>query len=120
MSHDKLTNIHQIQALYRIMSKRARLTKMIVFDKLFTKDQHLLTIEDLFSLCLKNFEVMYRFENEFIDELCSICRIKFSKKAQNRSNHIHSCRRNELMKNIDQQFLLNESVHVQYCFFCFR
>jgi hypothetical protein len=120
MLHDKLTNIHQIQAFYFILSERARLIEMIVFDKLVTKDQHLLMIEDLLSLCRNDFEVMYRFKNELIDELCSICRIKFSKKAHDRSDHIHTCRQNELMTNINQQSLLSESIHVQYCFFCFR
>jgi hypothetical protein len=102
------------------MSKRARLIEMIVFDNQITKNQNLLIVQDLLSLSRRNFEVMYRFEDELIDELCSICHVKLFKKARDRSKHIHNCRR-KIMKRIASQYsFFNDSILIKYCFVCFR
>lgn len=101
------------------MSERARLVEIIVFDEPCTRDQHLSAVQDLLSLCQKNFEVMYRPENELINELCSVCDIQLPTKAKDRPDHIHNCRRSQMTKRINEQSLLNESIQVQYCYLCF-
>lgn len=111
MSHDLSIKDGRIQALFRIMLERARLAKMIASDAVVTKDQTLLAVQDLLSLCQRDFEVVYRPEDAPIDELCSVCHLQLSSKASDQPDHIYYCRLKALKKNI---------IDVNYCFICYR
>ena len=111
VSHDKSTDVNGVQALFRIMPERARLADMIVFDKIVTRNQKMLAVQDSLSLCQRDFEVMYRPGDEPIGDLCLVCHKQLPKKPRDRPQHIHNCR---------QDALKGTSVYVQYCFFCFR
>ena len=119
MSHDNLSDVHQVQALFRIMPECARLAEVIFFNELVTTDQHLLAVQNLLSLCQRDFEVVYRPGDEPISGVCPVCRIKLPQQAQDRPDHIHHYRRNELRRSIDQHSLSSGSAQVQYCFSCF-
>lgn len=110
-SHDKSTDANRVQALFRIMPERARLADMIVSDKIVTRNQNLLAVQDLLSLCQRDFAVMYRPGDEPIDNLCPVCQTQLPKNPRDRPDHIHNCRRDALKRT---------SVYVQYCFLCFR
>lgn len=110
-SYDQSINDDRIQAIFRIMPERARLAEMIGLDGLATRDQTLLAVQDLLSLCRKNFEVMYLPGNEPIDQSCPECHMQLSSKARDRPDHIYYCRRNALSQS---------STDVNFCFLCYR
>lgn len=110
---------NQIQALFRIMSERARLVEMINFNESCARDLKLQAVQDLLSLCNKDFKVMYCSEEESFDRKCSVCYCLLSKTTHFRFDHIHACRRREITKNIARQSNAFISKNVQYCYFCF-
>ena len=101
----------RVQALFRIMPERARLAEMIASDELVTRDQTLSALQDLLSLCRRDFAVMYRPGDEPIDHFCPECHSQLPSKARDRPIHIYNCRRNALRRT---------SMNVYYCFFCFQ
>ena len=50
-SRRQSVNDGRVQALFRIMPERARLAEMIASDEVATRDQTLLAVQDLLSLC---------------------------------------------------------------------
>lgn len=98
------------------MPERARLVDMISFVNTCIRDQKLLIVKNLLSLCKRDFEVMYRLDKEFINEACSVCHDLLSELKRSRFEHIHACRRKEEAKRADEQF----SNEMQYCFLCFQ
>ena len=110
-AHHQPVDDGRIQALFRIMPERARLAEMIASDEVATRHQTLLAVQDLLSLCRRNFEVMYRPGDEPINQSCPECRLQLPSKARDRSDHIYNCRRNALRRT---------SMDVNYCFSCYR
>ena len=111
VSHDSSSSDHRIQALFRVMSERARLAEMIASDKIVTRDQTLLAVQDLLSLCQRDFEVMYRPGDEPVDQSCPVCHTQLPSKASDRPDHIYGCRRNVLRRTWTD---------VNYCFLCYH
>ena len=64
-SYNKSMHTNQAQTFFRIMSERARFAEMINFNELCTKNLKLQAVQDLLSLCNKDFEMMYRSEKTF-------------------------------------------------------
>lgn len=93
------------------MPERARLAELIASDEVATRDQTLLAVEDLLSLCRSNFEVMYRPGDEPIDQSCPECHLQLPSKPRDRPDHIYHCRRSALSRT---------STDVNYCFFCYH
>lgn len=54
-------------------------------------------VQDLLSLCTRNFEVMYCPGEEPVDGACPVCRCNLPEVKRNRADHIHSCRCEEFM-----------------------
>lgn len=108
--HDSLIKNDRTQTFFRIMLERTQLIKTIASDAIVTKNQIMLIVQNLFSLCQKNFEIVYCSENAFIDQSCLVCYLRLSSKAFDRSNPIHYCRLKTLKKNI---------IDVNYCFICY-
>lgn len=121
ISHDRSSAIDRVQALFRVLPERARLADMIKSDEPRTRAQRLLAVQDLFSLSTRNFEVMYRPDEEPVDGACPVCRCKLPQVKRNRAGHIYACRRKEFAARIvDWQSAGSASAPVQYCFLCFK
>jgi hypothetical protein len=58
------------QALFRVLPERARLADRIKSKEPRTRVQRLSAVEDLLSLCMRNFDVMYRPGEEPVDGAC--------------------------------------------------
>ena len=121
ISHDRSSAIDRAQALFRVLPERARLADMIKSNEPRTRAQRLSAVQDLFSLSTRNFEVMYRPDEEPVDGACPVCRRKLPQVKRNRADHIHACRRKEFAARIvDRQSAGSASAPVQYCFLCFK
>jgi hypothetical protein len=99
-----------------MLSERARLIEMISFITTCIKNQKLLIVENLLFLCKRNFEVMYRLDEKFVNETCLVYHCVLSKLRRSQSNHIHNCRQKEKVKNVKRAL----SFKMQYCYFCFQ
>jgi hypothetical protein len=121
ISLDRSSAIDRAQALFRIMPERARLAEMIKSNEPRTRAQRLSAVQDLLSLCTRNYEVMYRPGENPVDGGCPVCRCKLPEVKRNRSDHIHACRRKEFATRVGgRQSAGAGSVPVQYCFLCFK
>jgi hypothetical protein len=122
ISCDRSSAIDRAQALFRVMPERARLADMMKSNEHRTRAQRLSAVQDLVSLCRRNFEVFYRPGEEPIDGACPVCQCKLSEVAKrNRSDHIHACRRDEFVKRVKGgPSPVSHPVLVKYCFLCFK
>ncbi len=64
--------------------------------------------------------MLYRPGDEPNDGLCPVCHMRLPKKARDRSEHIHNCRRKNMKRIASQQSSFDGSISVEYCFVCFR
>ncbi|KAF8850630.1 hypothetical protein BDZ45DRAFT_731457 [Acephala macrosclerotiorum] len=103
------------QALFRAMPERVRLANMIQSTEPRTREQRLLAVQDLHSLCTRNLDVMYLPGEEPVHGACPVCLRPLPKGKRDRAGHIHNCRRKEFTAKAGAG-----SGKVSYCFFCFR
>jgi hypothetical protein len=122
ISHDRSSAIDRAQALFRVMPERARLADMMKSNEHRTRAQRLSAVQDLVSLCRRNFEVFYRPGEEPVDGACPVCQCKLSGVVKRkRSDHIHACRRKEFVKRVKGgPSPVSYPVLVKYCFLCFE
>ena len=121
ISQDRSLVIDRAQALFRVMPERGRLADMITSNEPRTRAQRLSAVQDILSLCTRNFEVMYRPAEEPVDGACPVCRCKLPEVKRSRADHIHACRRKEnATRAVGGQSAGSGSVLVEYCFLCFK
>ncbi len=121
ISHDRASTVDQAQALFRVLPERARLADMIKCNEHRTRAQRLSAVQDLLSLCTRNFEVMYRPGEEPVDGRCPVYQCKLPEVKCNRADHIHACRRKEFAaRTVDRQSAGSGPVLVEYCLLCFK
>lgn len=80
------------------MPERARLADMIKSNEPRTRAQRLSAVQDLLSLFTRTFGVFYRPGEEPIDGACPVYRCKLPEVKRKRSDHIHACRCEELVR----------------------
>ncbi|KAI9725602.1 MAG: hypothetical protein M1834_000790 [Cirrosporium novae-zelandiae] len=115
---DDFVNTDFVEDLYLLMPERKRLAMTINSEKRLSSEEKLQTTQDLLSLCVRNFDVIYRPGEQPSQGTCPVngCGLSLDRIARSRrSSHIHSCRRREFAV-----------VHgcpeceLHYCFQCFQ
>lgn len=91
---------------------------MIKSNDFRTREQKLSVVEDLTSLCKKDFKAMYRPGKEPVNGAYPVCSYRLPDKKPNRASHIHACRRREFAANargVSQAVLLSLLQLVRRC-----
>ena len=83
ISHDRSSVIDRAQALFRVLPERAHLVEMIKFNEPRTRAQRLSAVLDLVSLCIRNFEVMYRPGEKPVNGACPVYQRKLPQVSWN-------------------------------------
>jgi hypothetical protein len=100
ISNDRTSATYRTEALFRVMPERARLAQIMKSNEPRTREQRLKVVEDLTSLCQRNFEVLYRPGEEPVNGACPVCQYRLPDKKAYRVSHIHNCRRREFAAKV--------------------
>lgn len=121
MSHDRSPATDRAQAVFRVMPECGHIADMIQSMKPHTQEQRLSAVQDLLSLCTRDFEVIYCPGEEAVDGACPVCQCKLPEVKRNRADHIHACHRREFKaRAAAKKSSRFGSIAVQYCLLCFK
>ncbi|KAL4869119.1 hypothetical protein BDV12DRAFT_208701 [Aspergillus spectabilis] len=116
--HEHKEQTTQKQVLCKIMPELGRIAAIISFNKPLAFDEKATVVQDLYTHCQRDFDVVYRPGEEPIEGKCPVnaCNqsMKTLKRKTQRSQHIHSCCRQE---NSDTMHIPLRQV--SYCWECF-